>query len=300
MALVSATLLAASWSLGMASALCFGTGLGLAIPTTNLLVSELNPEKRAARLNLINLSWGAGAATCPFFVAALQRMDRIPYLLYGVALLLALVAAGMTRVSFPVFGRAPEFVSRVELSPWRSRWVPILGAVFFLYVGSEAGVSGWSATYAQRMVAGSGRMWVLMPSLFWTALLLGRASASLLLRHVRELRLAQFGLALSTAGILALLGARNLPVIAIGVSLVGLGLSSVFPIAIATLSRRFGATASRIAGVMFALAGLGGATLPWLVGFTSTRLGSLRYGLLVPLLGCIGMLAMNGLLSQAE
>jgi fucose permease len=49
---------------------------------------------------------------------------------------------------------------------------------------------------------------------------------------------------------------------------------------------------------MFNLAGLGGATLPWLVGFTSTRANSLRIGLLVPLLGAIAMLILNFLLAR--
>lgn len=300
MALGSATLLATSWMLGMLSTLCFGIGLGLAIPTTNLLVSELNPEKRSAALSLINFSWGVGAVSCPFFVAALHRMDRISHLMYGVAALLTLVAVGMTRVSFPVFCPAPDNISRVETGLWRSRWVPIIGALFFLYVGSEAGVGGWTATYAQRMAAGAGTVWVLMPSLFWAALVLGRATAPVLLRDVRELKLAEFGLVLSMVGVVALLGARNLSAIAIGVSLAGLGFSSVFPIAIATLSHKFGSMASRVAGVMFALAGAGGATLPWLVGYTSTRLGSLKYGLLVPLFGCIVMLILNVLLSKPE
>jgi len=300
MAIGSAALLAPSRMLGMLSTLCFGIGLGLAIPTTNLLVSELNPEKRASALSLINFSWGVGAAICPFFVAALLRIHRASHLLYGVAALLTLVALGMARVSSPVFCAAPDYVSRVETGLWRSRWVPIIGALFFLYVGSEAGVGGWTATYAQRMEAGAGTVWVLMPSFFWAALLLGRATAPLLLRHMQELKLAEFGLVLSTVGVVALLGARNLSVIAIGVSLAGLGFSSVFPISIATLARKFGSAASRISGVMFALAGAGGATLPWLVGDTSTRLGSLKYGLLVPLFGCIAMLILNVLLSKQE
>src|SRR6202035_22206 len=123
----------------------------------------------------------------------------------------------------------------------------------------------------QRMAAGTGAMWILMPSFFWAALLLGRATAPLLLRDVAELKMSQFGLVLSTVGVVALLAARNLSVVAIGGSLAGMGFSSVFPIAIATLSRKFGPSASRIAGVMFALAGAGGATLPWLIGYTSTR-----------------------------
>jgi len=107
-------------------------------------------------------------------------------------------------------------------------------------------------------------------------------------------------LVVSMVGIVALLGARNLTVIAIGVSIAGLGFSSVFPVAIATLSRRFGSRASRTTGVMFGLAGFGGATLPWLAGYASARFGGLKYGLLVPLFGCIVMLALDAHLSQPE
>jgi len=299
MTLGSATLLSSSWTLGMLSTLCFGIGLGLALPTTNLLVSELNPEKRAAALSLINLSWGAGAASCPFFVAALLRAHRISYLLYGVAALLTLVAAGMTRVAFPVLGAPPDVAHR-QTGLWRSRWVPIIGALFFLYVGSEAGVGGWTATFAQRMAAGTGTAWALVPSFFWAALLLGRAAAPMLLRDMRELKLAEIGLVVSTVGVAALLAARSLSVVVAGVSLAGLGFSSVFPIAIATLTRKFGSAAPRIAGVMFALAGAGGAILPWLVGYISTRLGGLKYGLLVPLFGCLAMLTLTVLLSRGK
>jgi FHS family glucose/mannose:H+ symporter-like MFS transporter len=300
MALGSATLLSPSWLLGMMSTFCYGIGLGLAIPTTNLLVSELNPETRAAALSLINFSWGVGAAGCPFLVAALLRSDHTSHLLYGVAALLTLAAVVLTRVPFPAVRPAPESVSQATTHIWRSRWVPILGALFFLYVGTEAGVGGWTATYAQRMATGAGTLWVLMSSFFWAALLLGRVIAPVLLRHVRELKLAGAGLALSAVGIVALLSATNLPVIAIGISLAGFGFSSVFPIAIATLSSKFGPRAPRIAGLMFALAGAGGATLPWLVGYTSTHLGSLKYGLFVPLVGCIVMLILSVRLSRPD
>jgi len=40
---------------------------------------------------------------------------------------------------------------------------------------------------------------------------------------------------------------------------------------------------------MFAPAGLRGATLPWLVGFTSHRFGSLRVGLWIPALSAFAM-----------
>lgn len=299
MALGSATLLAMSWKMGMLAALCLGAGLGFAIPTTNLVVAELNSEKRAAALSLINFSWGVGAAASPFFAAALLRMQQSALMLYGIASLLILVAISSTRVSFPVAAPVSNHVSKVKPGAWRSRWVPIIGALFFLYVGSEAGTGGWMATYAKRMAAGT-TIWIFTPSFFWSALLLGRAISPLLLRAMREATLAKAALGVSTIGLMVLLAARNLSIVAIAASLAGLGLSPVFPIAIATLSRKFGAGASRIAGVMFALAGAGGAILPWLIGYTSTASGKLKYGLFVPLFGCIAMLVLNVLLFRPD
>jgi fucose permease len=51
---------------------------------------------------------------------------------------------------------------------------------------------------------------------------------------------------------------------------------------------------------MFVLAGAGGATIPWLIGYTSTRSGHLQYGLAVPLFGCAAMLILNLLLAKSE
>ena len=71
--------------------------------------------------------------------------------------------------------------------------------------------------------------------------------------------------------------------IAGGASLAGLGLAPVYPITIAMLTKECGAAASRISGLLFALAGLGGAIMPWIVGVVSTQFGDLKRGLLVPL-----------------
>jgi fucose permease len=301
MALGSVTLLSLTWQLGIFATFTFGTGLGLIIPPTNLLISELNPQKRAAALSLVNFSWTLGAAACPFFVAVLLRTHQSSNFLYGVAAMLIIVALSLFSVSFPdVTPAAREGVDTPQVNPWRSRWVPILGALFFLYVGTEAGIGGWTATYAHRISQEPGTMWILMPSFFWAALLVGRAAAPLLLKLFHEVTLATCGLLLCTMGVGTLLAASDLFVAAIGVALAGLGLSPVFPIAIATLSRKFGANSSKIAGAMFALAAAGGAILPWLIGYTSTISGSLKYGLIIPLVGSVAMLTLNILLAWSD
>jgi len=291
MALGAGVLAHASWILGLVSVCVYGFGLGLTIPTANLLIAKLHPDRRAAALNLLNFSWGIGAVGCPFVVAALQRSQRTSLLLIGMTVCLALVAISLGSIRMPADakGGSPKRPA-LDTKIWQSRFVPVLGALFFIYVGTESSIGGWVASYARRIDAGSGTFWALTPSFFWGALLLGRALAPLILRHVRETTLATAGLVLASLGILVLLIANTMALVVAGASVAGFGLASVFPINIALLSQWFGEMAPRIGGMMFALSSLGGATVPWLVGALSSRFGSLRAGLTVPLLGSITML----------
>jgi fucose permease len=276
-----------------------GVGLGLTVPTTNLLVSDLNPEKRAAALSLVNFSWGIGAVASPLLVGLLQQVNPTALLQYAIAAVLIILAASLKFFAFPArAGTEERSTAHTDSRIWRNRFVPILGALFFLYVGSETSVGGWIATYAQRVMTNAGATWAMMPSFFWAALLAGRGIAPLILQHIAEERVARAGLTLAALGIVLLLVSRNGWELAASAGLAGLGFSSVYPIVIANLSHKFGSMASRIGGLTFTLAGLGGATLPLLVGYLSTRYTSLRTGLIVPLLGCSAMFTLHLLLSN--
>jgi len=291
MAVGAGVLARASWVVGLVSVCVYGFGLGLTIPTANLLIAKLHPDRRAAALNLLNFSWGIGAVGCPFVVAALQRSQRTSLVLFGMTVCLGLVAVSLAcvRMAADTKGNsAKEFP--LDKKIWTNRFVPILGALFFIYVGTESSIGGWVASYARRIDAGSGTFWALTPSFFWGALLLGRAVAPVILRRVRETTLASAGLVLASLGIFVILIANTMTLVVAGASLAGFGLASVFPINIALLSQWFGEMASHVGPMMFALSSFGGATVPWLVGALSSRFGSLRIGLTVPLLGSVVML----------
>jgi MFS transporter, FHS family, glucose/mannose:H+ symporter len=291
MAVGAGALARASWVVGLASVCVYGFGLGLTIPTANLLIAKLHPDRRAAALNLLNFSWGIGAVGCPFVVAALQRSQRTSLLLFGMTVCLGLVATSLGCIRMPADtkGNSTKDLS-LDKKIWTNRLVPILGALFFIYVGTESSIGGWVASYARRIDTGSGTFWALTPSFFWGALLLGRALAPIVLRRLRETTLASAGLVLASLGVFVLLIANTMALVVAGASLAGFGLASVFPINIALLSQWFGEMASHVGPMMFALSSFGGATVPWLVGALSSRFGSLRVGLTVPLLGSVVML----------
>src|SRR3970040_401580 len=284
-----------SWPIGLISVFCYGIGLGVTIPATNLLVSEASPHRRAAALNILNLAWGMGAVAFPPVTALFQRTSGVHVLLFAPGAALALMAIRPAPVSFFIVGNRPSKASppfQPQVSVWRSRFLPILGLLFFLYVGTESALGGWVAFYAKSLSPTPGTVWLITPSFFWGALLLGRARAAAVLRHVAEAKLVVMGLVMAALGVTLLLAAGSLAGVLAGVSIAGLGLVSVFPITVALLSHSFGELASRVAGAMFALGAMGGATLPWLVGFLSTHFGSLNAGLVVPLLGSLVMVAL--------
>ena len=155
---------------------------------------------------------------------------------------------------------------------------------------------GAGAAHAKRATVWNSNAWTLAPMFFFGGLLGGRAAGAAILLRLREVAVAVGGLLLAAFGDFTFLLATSRAVLFAGVFLAGLGLSSVYPIFIAWLSKWFGPRARSVGGVLFALASLGGAGMPPLVGLVSRETLSLRFGLLVPFAGCAVMLAVIALL----
>lgn len=285
-------LLAGPRWIGVACIAAYGAGLGLAVPAANLLVAAANPERRSARLNLLNFFWSAGAVACPFLVAAADKSHRIPLFLGLIAVFCAVVAIGIAAMPARIVDPPASRPAGMRMLPFIRQRVSafvILAVLFLVYVGTENGFGQWVASYAKSLGSMTLAVAVMTPSFFYAALMFGRWIAPLLLRTIDEIKLVQAGLLLACAGTAGLLFSNGLAGVVASACAAGLGLSAVYPITISLLSREFGTASSQIGSVMFVMSNLGGALLPWSVGLASNRFGTLRAGLLVPLLGCMVM-----------
>jgi MFS transporter, FHS family, glucose/mannose:H+ symporter len=289
MGIGAATLLSGSYAWGIASVFCFGVGIGLTVPTTNLVVARAARGDSSSSLNLLNFFWSAGAVACPFLLAAFQLRGHINFLLFAVAAFFGLLILGLLIIPLDILDVGSDSASLQKETFHHTLCSPIaflLGALFFVYVGTESAFGAWLASYAKRIIASQGQAWVTVPSYFYGALLIGRLAAPLTLRRLSGLTQARWGAILAVAGATTLLVSHSLSGAIISSLLIGLGFSSLYPIAIGMMSSSFGAAAPRAASVLFALSTLGGAVVPWSVGYASTESGSLRTALLVPFFGC--------------
>jgi fucose permease len=165
-----------------------------------------------------------------------------------------------------------------------------LATLFFMYVCMETSIGVWSAEYSRRIANGITNMTTLAPMFFYAGLTSGRGLAPLVLLSLSEGPLVIGALSLVAIGTTVVIFSAALKVVIAGVFLAGLGCASIYPIYIAWLSKWYGARAKRIGGFLFALASLGGAAGPWLVGILSKSSGSLRVGFLAPLLSALIMI----------
>lgn len=292
-AIAAAGVVAASaggWIVGIAGVATWGLGIGLIVPSVNLLVAELSPDRRAAALNVLNFAWGIGAVAAPPLIAATLRSAGLRPILLGLAVMLAATALAVrgARVNVPA-GRRASSTSPV----WRNSWIWLTGVFLFLYVGVENGLAGWMPSYAVRVLRVPDSAMAAAQGGFWGAILGVRLLAPALLRRVSSSSLIVGGLLTASFGMLLLLASAGAASLIGGAGLAGAGLAAVFPTAVALFTERAGAEGARVAGVVFAMSALGGATVPWAMGTLSAGVHNLRLALLLPLACGLLMLGMQ-------
>jgi MFS transporter, FHS family, glucose/mannose:H+ symporter len=275
----------------------FGIGMGMAMTSTNVLVGRRSSNRRGAALAILNFAWSAGAVVCPLLAAQLLRHLQAGSLFALLGLSVLPFALLPAFAATDTFATSPE--TAIDISGSREVWTIIYFAVLaFLYVGVESAVGNWMSTYATRDTALSFAGSSLAISLFWAALLLGRAMTPAGLRVLSEQTMYRLAIVIAIAGICVLLAARHRAELLAGSAITGFALGPVFPLNLSLYLTEIGK--SRNVGWAFAVAGLGGAVCSWLTGVVSSATGSLRIALAVPGIAAVIMAAMATLRRRRE
>jgi len=288
----------AGWPLALAPMAAVGFGLGLAIPATNLRVAHSQPTRRGAALSSLNMVWGAGAVACPLLFAV-----RPPGMSSDAVLLVLAAAGGVVLILLvPTRGGSGATAPAAPAPAGRQGGVVpgllVVAAIMFLYVGIENSVGGWLVSLADQFQAERSATSLWIGSGFWAALLASRAAAPLVLRRVSEPALYVAGVMLAGGGLLGLLLSGSQAGLAVAAVATGAGLAPLFPLTISFLADLTEATRSRNTGWVFALAGAGGAVLPWLTGRLAGGADGLAAGFVAPIGGLVLLALLFGLLRR--
>ena len=155
-------------AVGMLAIATIGFGLGMILSGANLWVAEISSHQRASALSVLNLAWGIGATASPMLVMLARRRHSLPLLFFGIAAFSVLIAMAVVALDRKA---GPSVCASAQTDPAPPRMtrggIFILGALFFLYVGTENSVGGWTAALAKRTGTSPENPWELAPLFFW-------------------------------------------------------------------------------------------------------------------------------------
>jgi fucose permease len=259
-----------------ASGLLAGLGHGAVDISVNLLAARVFQERSTAAVNLVNFFFGVGAVVGPALASfTINRWNTgIPVIWVGIGVVILCIPFISLFLLSPV--GQPVKVAEIKSTPfYRSPLLWIAGAILFLYVGSENGMGGWTGTYLQQSVSVPADRAALIVSGFWMTLTLGRLIGAYLGTRWTADRLMVVSLTGAVLGGLMLaLTTGNLPLTIIAVLITGLFFGPIYPTTFSISANLFKESSGKAAGLIVALASLGGMFLPPLQGVVLTRLGN--------------------------
>lgn len=273
----------------------WGLGLGMAMTGTSLYVSDRAGDRRAPILERLNFAWSAGAMAAPLVFLHFLKMQNPRPLYWGFGTLFVFVAAWVVlreREEFPAASR--EGAGASEMRAGRMAIVSLV-ILAMCAVGVETSLSGWLTTYSHRADPRAATGGAVATACFLTGMLISRfVFSTRLLAMLGRSRLLSITLATTAASVTMLIAAHHGLAIDAAAALGGIGIGPVYPLLLSYLLEH---TPS---GWVFAVAGLGSAVFPWTTGVLSERLGSLRMGLMIPLLGAAVMIVLRVIAIESD
>ena len=236
---------------------------GVDVGSNTLLVWRFG-EKVGPYMNSLHFFFGLGAFLAPIIIAQTMLASGGIQLAYWVLALIVLPAAFFF-IGFPSLPIRQRDTA-VDHKKANLRLVFLVAAFLFLYVGAEVAYGGWIFTYATTLGLSNATVAAYLTSFFWGALTLGRLLSIPIAAKLHPKTLLGGALAGCLLSLVILLLGQN-SVVALWLGTIGLGLSMsvIFPTTIA-LAEHTLSLSGQITSYFFVGAGLGGMTIPWLIG----------------------------------
>jgi FHS family Na+ dependent glucose MFS transporter 1 len=248
-----------------------GTFQGALDVGCNTLLTWTHGDKVGPFMNGLHFFFGLGTFLAPLiFARVVLASNEIRWAYWFFSLLALPVTAWLWLLPSPPIRKKPD-----EAGKARSiNWIFVLIVFFFiLNVGLELGYGNWIYTFSTRIHLANETVAAYLTSAFWGAFTVGRLLGIGISRRLRPQTILLADVAGSLGAFtLLLLWPDSTLVLWAGSIFMGLSIASVFATALAFAEQQVHLTGTLV-GWIFVGGGIGGMTLPWLVGQAFERIG---------------------------
>lgn len=277
---------AASPAWRMLGIFILGAAFGLMNAALFHLVAPLYRHDPASTINLAGAFFGLGCLLTAVLVAGTFYVYTPPSILVFLALIPGFFAGIYARRRFEAPPVTPEPSLRQAFEEFKHPAAVLLSVLLFFQFGNEWAVAGWLTLFLVQRLGVSPEVSLKMLSMYWAALLVGRAAMQWVIWRVHHGRLLMASLLSAVFGCGILWATNNLFGATTGLLLLGWSFAAIYPLVLEKVGDRFPSYHPGLFNSVFSFALTGGLLAPWTLGFAAHFWG-IRSVMLLPLAGSV-------------
>lgn len=259
-----------SMPLLQASIVGIGFGGGILNGETNALVADISGEsEKGSRLSFLGMFYGLGALGIPMLLGALSKHFTFETILQGIGIIMLAGIAYCIPVRFPKPKQAQGFPLKKGVRLLGERDLLLFSFILFFQSGIEGVCNNWSTSYFGQVTDISSNQALMALTCMVAGLTVARVLQIIIFRKIKPEAVLPYSLVLTAAGFALLTFSPGFIRAAIGMAIVGAGLSATYPVILSVLGNRYPALTGTAFSVALAIALVGQATMNGLMGIIS-------------------------------
>ena len=255
-----------------------GLGGGILNGETNALVSDISGEsEKGSRLSFLGMFYGLGALGIPSLLGVLSEHYSFETILQGIGIIMLAGILFCIPVRFPAPKQAQGFPVKEGLGLLKESSLLLLSSIIFFQSGIEGVCNNWSTSYFGQVTDIPANQALIALTCMVVGLTAARMLQIVIFKKIKPATVLPYSLILTTIGFGLLTASPGFIRAATGMVLVGMGLSSTYPVILSILGTRYPALSGTAFSIALAIALVGQAAMNGLMGMVSVYAGGIVF-----------------------
>lgn len=248
-----------------------GLGGGILNGETNALVSDISGEsEKGSRISFLGVFYGLGALSIPSLLGILSEHYSFETILQGIGIIMLAGILFCIPIRFPAPKQAQGFPVKEGLGLLKESSLLLLSFILFFQSGIEGVCNNWSTSYFGQVTDIPANQGLIALTCMVAGLTVARMLQIVLFKKIQPAKVLPYSLILTATGFALLTAAPGFIRAAAGMAVIGMGLSSTYPVILSILGTRYPSLSGTAFGIALAIALIGQTAMNGLMGMVFT------------------------------
>lgn len=259
-----------SMPLLQASIIGIGLGGGILNGETNALVADISGEsEKGSRLSFLGMFYGLGALGIPMLLGVLSKHFAFETILQGIGVVMLAGIVFCIPIRFPAPKQAQGFPIKEGIGLLKESSLLLFSFILFFQSGIEGVSNNWSTSYFGQVTDIPAHQALIVLTCMVAGLTIARILQIVVFKKVKPEAVLPYSLILTAVGFTLLTFSPGFIRAAMGMTIIGIGLSPTYPVILSVLGNRYPSLSGTAFSVALAIALVGQTAMNGLMGIIS-------------------------------